>query len=230
MITYGVTQRPTVRGRRGFAALSVVAVVFMVFASVLVAFASSASAHGKTGKISVEKTTKNDDGTTTLEIAIIFDGDGDPAPDAAVTVVAENVDALKVGPVRMTRVSGSPGSYAATIALDKPGQWELRFTSLTPEAYLETNVTVDAATTTDPSSGPTTDSATTSTSLSTTPSTTRPTTPPPTSSAPGTSDPNRTVSQPASRSSSASLFVGFALAAGAALAAVFWVVRRRRQP
>jgi hypothetical protein len=224
-----------------------VAVVFALCACLTDFLGASADAHGKTGKIAVAETVKNDDGTTTFEIAITFDGDGDPAPNAAVTVVAEQVDALKVGPVKMAPVSGSVGRYSATIALSQPGEWQLRFTSLTPKAYLETTFIVEPqttstsattlatqpASTTAPTPGPTPGPAPTSavstpvapspttrlTSIETIPST-------------RTSQPTDTT-KPTTPGSRRALFrnTGVVMVGGlAAIGVTVWLLRRRRKP
>ncbi|MCX7619568.1 MAG: FixH family protein [Acidimicrobiales bacterium] len=60
--------------------------------------------------------------------------DGHPADDATITAVAEG-PGQKVGPVTMT-ASAPNGRYEAVITFPAPGEWTVRFTSVTPLASL----------------------------------------------------------------------------------------------
>jgi hypothetical protein len=142
MNTYDIFSPRRTQSRRSV--LGVAAMLFATCACVIFGLGAAADAHGKTGKISLADAVRNEDGTITFVVEVLFDSDNDPAPDASVTIVAEQVDALKVGPVKMAPVSGSVGKYSATVALSPPGKWQLRFTSLTPEAYFETAFDVEA--------------------------------------------------------------------------------------
>lgn len=222
MNTYETTKGKGAPTRR-VAAMLVATLGCMSLTSLLVflAISAPASAHNDTGIIKVASHVKNDDGTTSFEISIVFDGDGDPAPDAAVTIIAEHPNALKIGPVRMTPVKESPGRYAATIALTEPGEWQLRFTSLTPKAYLETTFTVEPepTTTTGPESvsrPPTTFRAT---SVETFPAT----------SPPSSATPQTTANSPGPRGQNTGRNLGFAAVGLVGLAAVLWLLQRSRK-
>ena len=73
-------------------------------------------------------------GSVRYQVLLTFLNDGHPAPDATVTVVAEQSGASgRVGPLTMAP-GAAEGTYEATVAFPSAGSWTVRFTAVTPAA------------------------------------------------------------------------------------------------
>lgn len=111
----------------------------------LAATQAPARAHGDDGAIEVVRAEPVGSSTVAFEIALTFTNDGDPADGATATVVAEHAaSGTSVGPVPL-EPTGEPGRYAAAVTLTEPGEWQVRFSSLSPVATLVVPHTVAAA-------------------------------------------------------------------------------------
>lgn len=122
------------------ARLLVVAVASAFFA---IAAASPAAAHDGTAVITAESQTIQG---TSVEYVVraVWDNDGHAAADATATVVAESPSGDRVGPVPM-EPTDDDGRYAATVDFPSPGDWNVRFTVVTPPGTLEITQTIPAA-------------------------------------------------------------------------------------
>jgi hypothetical protein len=123
---------------------SVVArVAAAVAASSLIAVAlisSPAGAHEGTAVITVDSQTV--EGTSVdYVVRAVWDNDGHAAADATATVVAESPTGERLGPVPM-EPTDDDGRYAATLDFPGPGDWNVRFTVVTPPGTLEITQTV----------------------------------------------------------------------------------------
>ena len=77
-------------------------------------------------------------------VEIRFNDDGHLATDATATVAAELLGAGSTAAAVAMDMTEA-GSYVARITLPEPGEWLVRFSSLSPTAYLEVTESVDAA-------------------------------------------------------------------------------------
>ena len=131
----------------------------MVLVSVVcgasLALAPPVAAHSDDGTITAAGGDRVTGTSVRVEATITFNSDGHAAPSATATVVAERPGSTPVGPVPLKR-DAATGVYAATIQLTSPGTWTLRYTSLSPTAVLERNITVDAVILTTPAPASTT--------------------------------------------------------------------------
>jgi len=82
--------------------------------------------------------------TVEYEVLVTYVGDGHPAQGATATAVAEQPGREPVGPV-VLEATGEPGRYRARITFPADGTWTVRFSSLSPTAYLERTETIIAA-------------------------------------------------------------------------------------
>jgi hypothetical protein len=119
--------------------LLAVAVASSFFA---IAAASPAAAHDGTAVISAESQTI-DGMSVDYVVRAVWDNDGHAAADATATVVAESPSGDRVGPVPM-EPTDDDGRYAATVAFPSPGDWNVRFTVVTPPGTLEITQTIPA--------------------------------------------------------------------------------------
>jgi hypothetical protein len=88
-------------------------------------------AHEGTGTLTVEAVQPAGVDSFRYVVKLVW-ADGHPVTDATVTVIAEG-PGPKVGPVTMT-AAGSDGLYEALMVFPTPGEWTVRFTSVTPTA------------------------------------------------------------------------------------------------
>jgi hypothetical protein len=128
---------PPTRGTAG--RLLVVAVASSFFA---IAATSPAAAHDGTAVITAESQTIK--GTSVdYVVRAVWDNDGHAAADATATVVAESPSGDRVGPVPM-EPTDDDGRYTATVDFPSPGDWNVRFTVVTPPGTLEITQTIPA--------------------------------------------------------------------------------------
>lgn len=117
--------------------------VSAVAASSLLAVAvisSPAGAHEGTAVITVESQTV--EGTSVdYVVRAVWDNDGHAAADATATVVADSPTGERLGPVPM-EPTDDDGRYTATLDFPSPGDWNVRFTVVTPPGTLEITQTV----------------------------------------------------------------------------------------
>ncbi len=71
----------------------------------------------------------------------MWDNDGHAAADATATVVADSPTGERLGPVPM-EPTDDDGRYTATLDFPSPGDWNVRFTVVTPPGTLEITQTV----------------------------------------------------------------------------------------
>jgi hypothetical protein len=128
---------PPTRGTAG--RLLAVAVASSFFA---IAATSPAAAHDGTAVITAESQTIK--GTSVdYVVRAVWDNDGHAAADATATVVAESPSGDRVGPVPM-EPTDDDGRYTATVDFPSPGDWNVRFTVVTPPGTLEITQTIPA--------------------------------------------------------------------------------------
>ena len=101
-----------------------------------------AAAHDDEGVIEVSAAPAGR--TVEYGVLVTYVGDGHPAQDATATAVAEQAGRDPVGPV-VLEATGEPGRYRARITFPGDGTWTVRFSSLSPTAYLERTETITAA-------------------------------------------------------------------------------------
>lgn len=121
----------------------------------IAALAAPALAHDDQGLFSVTVSEPSGDLAYDLQVALIYSGDREPVEGANVTAVAEGPGGT-AGPFTLEPTE-EPGSYATTVTFPAPGEWTVRFTSITPSATIEHPIAVAAPATT------TTDAPTTTT-------------------------------------------------------------------
>lgn len=129
----------------------------LLFVSFLLAL--PAGAHDGAGTISVESSVPTDNAAE-IVVRLVWNNDGHPAADATITAVPVGVDGAT--PVLMEPVD-SDGRYRANVSLPGPGEWTIRFTSVTPVATLDQpqNIAAETTTTTAPEAASTTEGSTT---------------------------------------------------------------------
>ena len=101
-----------------------------------------AAAHDDAGVIEVSAAPAGR--TVEYGVLVTYVGDGHPAQDATATAVAEQAGRDPVGPV-VLEATAEPGRYRARITFPADGTWTVRFSSLSPTAYLERTETITAA-------------------------------------------------------------------------------------
>jgi hypothetical protein len=116
---------------------------------------SAAAAHEGDGRLEVVQASPGDGTTVDYQVRLTYVADGHGAPDATVTAVAEQPAATATVPVQL-QPGAEEGLYAGTVTFPSPGDWTVRFTSVTPAATLEQAQAVSA-----PATAPTTPSTTT---------------------------------------------------------------------
>jgi hypothetical protein len=142
--------------------LLAVAVASSFFA---IAAASPAAAHDGTAVITSESQTIK--GTSVdYVVRAVWDNDGHAA-DATATVVAESPSGDRVGPVPM-EPTDDDGRYTATVDFPSAGDWNVRFTVVTPPGTLEITQTIPAVAGGAPEAVPTPTPESTSTSVAVT--------------------------------------------------------------
>ena len=126
--------------------------VMAVAAPVLV---GTASAHGDDAIAElVAFTPAADGGSAQVTVRLTFQNDGDPVDDATVTISGDDAAGHTLTPATLD-AGAQPGLFEGTLALPGPGTWNLRVTSIEPEASLTFTQTVSAAPTTTTQVAPT---------------------------------------------------------------------------
>ena len=120
-------------------------------ALVLVAGTSPASAHGDEGELTLTKVEQTGPTTVSIEVGIVYEGDGHLAEDAQVSATLTGPDGATVGPVDLTRSGDTTSLYQAEVEVPAQGDWAVAVTSTEPAGEVSGSVTVaaqaDAATT-----------------------------------------------------------------------------------
>jgi hypothetical protein len=108
---------------------------------------SVATAHEGDGRLEVLQATPGDGATVDYQVRLTYVADGHGAPEATVTAVAEQPGATATAPVQL-QAGAEEGLYTGTVTFPSPGDWTVRFTSVTPAATLEQAQAVTAPATT----------------------------------------------------------------------------------
>lgn len=103
--------------------------------------AAPAAAHGGDAAFEVLEAAEVAPGTVSLQVAVTYANDGDPAEGALVDVVPSGPGAAPG--VRLEREAA--GTYAASLELDETGTWVLSLTSAFPPGQAEVSVEVGGA-------------------------------------------------------------------------------------
>lgn len=109
-------------------------------------------AHEGAGTLTLESADPANALAVRYRVRLVYTADGHPVPDATVTAVA-------VGPTSATPVpftEAADGVYEGTVTFPAPGDWSVRFTSVTPAATLEHAQTIVASTSTSSTTATTT--------------------------------------------------------------------------
>jgi hypothetical protein len=118
----------------------VVAAVAVSSLTAIAFISSPAGAHDGAAVITVESQAV--EGTSVdYVVRAVWDNDGHAAADATATVVAESPTGERVGPVPM-EPTDDDGRYTATLQFPSAGDWNVRFTVVTPPGTLEITQTV----------------------------------------------------------------------------------------
>lgn len=104
--------------------------------TLVLAGGSAAAAHEGDGRLEVLQATPGQDLAVDYQVRLTYVADGHGAPDATVTAVAEQPGAAAATPVQLS-AGAEEGLYAGTVTFPGPGDWTVRFTSVTPAATLE---------------------------------------------------------------------------------------------
>ena len=121
------------------ALLVAIAVAATVFGTAL-----QAGAHDGPGNIQVISEETIEPTLVRYDVLVTFRNDGHPAKAATVTAVAEQPGAPVSTPVAMTALA-EEGHFGGDVRFPTPGQWVVRFTSVSPVASTEHSVTISAA-------------------------------------------------------------------------------------
>ena len=120
----------------------VAGLVMAVAAPVLV---GTASAHGDDAIAELVAFTPAPDGASAqVTVRLTFQNDGDPVDEATVTISGDDAAGHTLTPATLDP-GAQPGLFEGTLALPGPGTWNLRVTSIEPEASLTFTQTVSAA-------------------------------------------------------------------------------------
>ncbi|MPY94009.1 MAG: hypothetical protein GEV08_13375 [Acidimicrobiia bacterium] len=107
----------------------------LVFRTVWLVSPLRAGAHDETGTITVAATAAGPL-TMAYDVDVTYLNDGHGAVDATATVVAQGPAGQEVGPIAL-EPGTPPGRYRATVVFPAPGEWLVRFSSLSPLASVE---------------------------------------------------------------------------------------------
>lgn len=121
--------------------------VSTILLGVAVASAGHAGADEGPGVITVESADPSPDGSVRYVTRLTWANDGHPVADATITATPVGSDGVALTPVTLTAVD-QDGRYGATVTLPEPGQWTVRFTSVTPPGTLEVTQQVEPPPTT----------------------------------------------------------------------------------
>lgn len=131
-----------------------------VLAVVLLVGASPAAAHGDEGELTLTKVEQTGPTTVSIEVGIVYEGDGHLAEDATVSATLTGPDGATVGPVDLTRTSDTTSLYQATVEVPAPGDWSVSVESAEPAGEVTGSVTVaEQADTSSTTAAPTTTEA-----------------------------------------------------------------------
>ena len=131
-----------------------------VLAVVLLVGASPAAAHGDEGELTLTKVEQTGPTTVSIEVGIVYEGDGHLAEDANVSATLTGPDGATVGPVDLTRTSDTTSLYQATVEVPAPGDWSVSVESAEPAGEVTGGVTVaERADTSSATAAPTTTEA-----------------------------------------------------------------------
>jgi hypothetical protein len=115
-------------------------------ALVLVAGTSPAAAHGDEGELTLTKVEQTGPTTVSIEVGIVYEGDGHLAEDAQVSATLTGPDGATVGPVDLTRSGDTTSLYQAAVEVPTQGDWAVAVTSTEPAGEVSGSVTVAAQT------------------------------------------------------------------------------------
>lgn len=113
-----------------------------------------AQAHDDAGVLEVTAATPAGDLTVDYLVSLIYSGDREPVADASITVVADGPAGRSTAPQALSPTERS-GEYQVSVVFPAPGEWNVRFSSVTPRAALEhpelvsTPATTETTTTTE---------------------------------------------------------------------------------
>ena len=113
-------------------------------ALVLVAGTSPAAAHGDEGELTLTKVEQTGPTTVSIEVGIVYEGDGHLAEDAQVSATLTGPDGATVGPVDLTRSGDTTSLYQAAVEVPAQGDWAVAVTSTEPAGEVSGSVTVAA--------------------------------------------------------------------------------------
>lgn len=126
------------------------AAALIVFCAALAALGTpSADAHEGEGIFELQAQGSADSLTVPYVVRLTWANDGHPAFDATVTATPIDPGGTPQTPVPM-QFEGDDGRYSGTITYPSPGNWTVRFTSVSPASTMEIveEVTAPAATAT----------------------------------------------------------------------------------
>ena len=105
--------------------------------TLVLALGPVAAAHEGDGRLEVlQAVPRRQEVAVDYQVRLTYVADGHGAPDATVTAVVEQPGAPAAAPVQLS-AGAEEGLYAGTVTFPGPGDWTVRFTSVTPAATLE---------------------------------------------------------------------------------------------
>lgn len=119
----------------------------LLIALTVIGFASPAAAHEGEGILTVESQVPAGDLAVGYVVRVTWADDGHPALGSTVTATPIAPDGTPQTPVTL-EPADEDGRYAATVTYPTPGDWTVRFTSVTPTGSIEVSEAVRSQTTT----------------------------------------------------------------------------------
>lgn len=104
--------------------------------SMLLTAASPAAAHEGQGILTLESQVADDQGAVRYVVRLTWADDGHPALDSTVTATPITPDGSPQTPITLAPAD-EDGRYAGTVSYPTPGDWTVRFTSVTPTGTIE---------------------------------------------------------------------------------------------
>lgn len=111
----------------------------LVCTAALTGIVAPAAAHSGGAVMEVVTADGADDLAVEVTVDVAYEGDGEPADRAFVTVTPRDDSGRRLEPIDLDRATG--GRYIGTIELDQPGRWILDVTSAFPPG----STTIDIA-------------------------------------------------------------------------------------
>lgn len=108
----------------------------LLIATVVLGLATPAAAHEGEGILTVESQEPDGDGAVRYVVRVTWADDGHPALGSTVTATPIAPDGAPQTPVTL-EPTDEDGRYATTVTYPAPGDWTVRFTSVTPTGTIE---------------------------------------------------------------------------------------------